>query len=209
MNTNKKNKNIEKELLNLLGEEVFELEFLEHQLKFVGEKLQNLKNEFSKRKKRTEPKMKRLTQNFKNQKQEILLVLIIYIYDHFGHKLGEKGTVFIDFLKKTEDKSLKDLMLILVSIMRCSSLHENEVLYKKSEMLEFSMTDDEAIAEFDRVTDTLRLDNDPLFCYYIEEQIENNNLSVHRKENLQKLLNMNSCLNDNEMMIMRLVNTYS
>ena len=99
---------------------------------------------------------------------DVVFVLIIYIYDHFLTALGEKSTVFLDFLKRTEKEELNEFKKIIFSLASDGKEHKETSLYSKAAMVEFSMTDEEAIAEFDRATDTLRLKNDSEFTEYLK-----------------------------------------
>ena len=76
-------------------------------------------------------------------------------------------------------------------------------------MVEFSMTDEEAIAEFDRATDALRLKNDGEFTEYLKNLAKKRDLTQQRKENLQKLLNLSDNISTQEEELIQFLNTYS
>ena len=76
-------------------------------------------------------------------------------------------------------------------------------------MVEFSMTDEEAIAEFDRAADTLRLKNDSEFTEYLKNLAKKRDLTQQRKENLQKLLNLSDNISTQEEELIQFLNTYS
>ena len=140
---------------------------------------------------------------------DVVFVLIIYIYDHFLPALGEKSTVFLDFLKRTEKEELSEFKKIIFSLASDGQEHKETSLYSKAAMVEFSMTDEEAIAEFDRATDALRLKNDSEFTEYLKNLAKKRELTQQRKENLQKLLNLSDNISTQEEELIQFLNTYS
>lgn len=140
---------------------------------------------------------------------DVVFVLIIYIYDHFLPALGEKSTVFLDFLKRTEKEELSEFKKIIFSLASDGQEHKETSLYSKAAMVEFSMTDEEAIAEFDRAADTLRLKNDSEFTEYLKNLAKKRDLTQQRKENLQKLLNLSDNISTQEEELMQFLNMYS
>ena len=140
---------------------------------------------------------------------DIVFVLIIYIYDHFLPALGEKSTVFLDFLKRMEKEELNEFKKIIFSLASDGQEHKETSLYSKAAMVEFSMTDEEAIAEFDRAADTLRLKNDSEFTEYLKNLAKKRDLTQQRKENLQKLLNLSDNISTQEEELIQFLNTYS
>jgi len=140
---------------------------------------------------------------------DIVFVLIIYIYDHFLPALGEKSTVFLNFLKRTEKEELNEFKKIIFSLASDGQEHKETSLYSKAAMVEFSMTDEEAIAEFDRAADTLRLKNDSEFTEYLKNLAKKRDLTQQRKENLQKLLNLSDNISTQEEELIQFLNTYS
>ena len=140
---------------------------------------------------------------------DVIFVLIIYIYDHFLSALGAKSTVFLDFLKRTEIEELSEFKKIIFSLISDGQEHKEISLYSKAAMVEFSMTDEEAIAEFDRATDALRLKNDSEFTEYLKNLAKKRELTQQRKENLQKLLNLSDNISTQEEELIQFLNTYS
>ena len=151
-----------------------------------------------------------IPRNKKPEKHDdVVFVLIIYIYDHFLPVLGEKSTVFLDFLKKTKKEELSEFKKIIFSLSSDGKEHKETSLYSKAAMVEFSMTDEEAIEEFDRATDTLRLKNDAEFTEYLKNLAKKRDLTQQRKENLQKLLNLSDNISTQEEELIQFLNTYS
>ena len=157
------------------------------------------------------PQAKKVIQRNKTPEKhdDVVFVLIIYIYDHFLPALGEKSTVFLDFLKRTEKEELSEFKKIIFSLASDGQEHKETSLYSKAAMVEFSMTDEEAITEFDRATDTLRLKNDPDFTEYLKNLAKKRDLTQQRKENLQKLLNLSDNISTQEEELIQFLNTYS
>ena len=151
-----------------------------------------------------------IPRNKKPEKHDdVVFVLIIYIYDHFLPVLGEKSTVFLDFLKKTKKEELSEFKKIIFSLSSDGKEHKETSLYSKAAMVEFFMTDEEAIAEFDRATDALRLKNDEEFTEYLKNLAKKRDLTQQRKENLQKLLNLSDNISTQEEELIQFLNTYS
>ena len=151
-----------------------------------------------------------ISRNKKPEKHDgVVFVLIIYIYDHFLPALGEKSTVFLDFLKRTNKEELSEFKKIILSLASDGKEHKETSLYSKAAMVEFSMTDEEAIAEFDRATDALRLKNDGEFTEYLKNLAKKRDLTQQRKENLQKLLNLSDNISTQEEELIQFLNTYS
>ena len=157
------------------------------------------------------PQAKKVIQRNKTPEKhdDVVFVLIIYIYDHFLPALGEKSTVFLDFLKRTEKEELSEFKKIIFSLASDGQEHKETSLYSKAAMVEFSMTDEEAIAEFDRAADTLRLKNDSEFTEYLKNLAKKRDLTQQRKENLQKLLNLSDNISTQEEELIQFLNTYS
>ena len=157
------------------------------------------------------PQAKKVIQRNKTPEKhdDVVFVLIIYIYDHFLPALGEKSTVFLDFLKRTEEEGLSEFKKIIFSLASDGQEHKETSLYSKAAMVEFSMTDEEAIAEFDRAADTLRLKNDSEFTEYLKNLAKKRDLTQQRKENLQKLLNLSDNISTQEEELIQFLNTYS
>ena len=140
---------------------------------------------------------------------DVIFILVIYIYDNFLPALEEKGTVFLDFLKRMEKEELSEFKKIIFSLASDGVEHKETALYSKAAMVEFSMTDEEAIAEFDRATDALRLKNDSEFTEYLKNLAKKRELTQQRKENLQKLLNLSDNISTQEEELIQFLNTYS
>ena len=157
------------------------------------------------------PQAKKVIQRNKTPEKhdDVVFVLIIYIYDHFLPALGEKSTVFLDFLKRMEKEELSEFKKIIFSLASDGQEHKETSLYSKAAMVEFSMTDEEAIAEFDRAADTLRLKNDSEFTEYLKNLAKKRDLTQQRKENLQKLLNLSDNISTQEEELIQFLNTYS
>ena len=76
-------------------------------------------------------------------------------------------------------------------------------------MLDMNLSDEEALNEFNRVTDNLRLEFDKSFLEYLKKLAEKRELTPERKENLQKLLNLSDNNSVQEEELIKFLNTYS
>ena len=76
-------------------------------------------------------------------------------------------------------------------------------------MIDINLSNEEAIQEFNRVTDSLRLELDRSFVEYLKNLAEKRELTSERKENLQKLLNLSDNISVQEEELIKFLNTYS
>ena len=76
-------------------------------------------------------------------------------------------------------------------------------------MIDINLTSEEALNEFNRATDSIRLEFDKSFLEYLKELAEKRELSTERKENLQKLLNLSDNISVQEEELIKFLNTYS
>ena len=76
-------------------------------------------------------------------------------------------------------------------------------------MIDMNLSDEEALNEFNRVTDNLRLEFDKSFLEYLKNLAEKRELTAERKENLQKLLNLRDNISIQEEELIKFLNTYS
>ena len=76
-------------------------------------------------------------------------------------------------------------------------------------MIDMNLSDEEALNEFNRVTDNLRLEFDKSFLEYLKKLAEKRELTPERKENLQKLLNLSDNISVQEEELIKFLNTYS
>ena len=82
-------------------------------------------------------------------------------------------------------------------------------LFQKKMMIDMNLSDEEALNEFNRVTDNLRLEFDKSFLEYLKDLAEKRELTPERKENLQKLLNLRDNISIQEEELIKFLNTYS
>ena len=76
-------------------------------------------------------------------------------------------------------------------------------------MIDMNLSDEEALNEFNRVTDNLRLEFDKSFLEHLKDLAEKRELTAERKENLQKLLNLRDNISIQEEELIKFLNTYS
>ena len=140
--------------------------------------------------------------------------LIIYLYENYYETIKKSADSFEQFLfnhKILESTELDSLAAILRSISKGEKLHDaNEfdaALYAKAMMIDINLTSEEALNEFDRVTDNIRLEFDKSFLEYLKELAEKRELNIERKENLQKLLNLSDNISVQEEELIKFLNT--
>jgi hypothetical protein len=76
-------------------------------------------------------------------------------------------------------------------------------------MLGLNFTKEEALIEFIRVSDQIRLEYDELFTDFLINLAKKKELTAERKENLQKLLNLRDNNSIQEEELIQFLNTYS
>ena len=76
-------------------------------------------------------------------------------------------------------------------------------------MIDMNLSNEEALNEFNRATDSIRLESDKTFLKYLKKLAEKRELTAERKENLQKLLNLSDNNSVQEEELIKFLNTYS
>ena len=135
--------------------------------------------------------------------------LIIYLYENYPQIIKNSTESFEDFLLNVENDRLSDLKETIKSISKASQAHKELSIYAKSMMIDMNLSDEEALNEFNRVTDNLRLEFDKSFLEYLKDLAEKRELTAERKENLQKLLNLRDNISIQEEELIKFLNTYS
>ena len=135
--------------------------------------------------------------------------LIIYLYENFGEVIKDSVKSFEDFLVNSKSEKLTDLRDVINSITFGEQTHKELSLYAKAMMIDINLSNEEALHEFNRVTDSLRLELDRSFIEYLKNLAESRELTVERKENLQKLLNLSDNISVQEEELIKFLNTYS
>ena len=135
--------------------------------------------------------------------------LIIYLYENYPQIIKNSTESFEDFLLNVENDRLSDLKETIKSISKASQAHKELSIYAKSMMIDMNLSDEEALNEFNRATDNLRLEFDKSFLEYLKDLAEKRELTAERKENLQKLLNLRDNISIQEEELIKFLNTYS
>ena len=133
--------------------------------------------------------------------------LIIYLYENYPQIIKNSTESFEDFLLNAENDRLSDLKETIKSISKASQAHKELSIYAKSMMIDMNLSDEEALNEFNRVTDNLRLEFDKSFLEYLKKLAEKRELTPDRKENLQKLLNLSDNISVQEEELIKFLNT--
>ena len=135
--------------------------------------------------------------------------LIIYLYENFREVIKDSAKSFEDFLVNSKSEKLTNLREVINSITVGEQTHKELSLYAKAMMIDINLSNEEALHEFNRVTDSLRLELDRSFIEYLKNLAESRELTVERKENLQKLLNLSDNISVQEEELIKFLNTYS
>ena len=138
-------------------------------------------------------------------------LLILYLYENYADSIKEIDKDFQEFFLSASETSeeIKELKQAIMAIRSDSSERTNYALYAEAMMLEIKLSKEEAISEYFRVTDEIRLIFDDKFIEYLKKLAKNHNLTAFRKENLQKLLNLRDNTSDQENELIQFLNTYN
>ena len=164
----------------------------------------------------SEPIAKKVPPKVSNDKLEQKLhqrhfLLILYLYENYADSIKEIDKDFQEFFLSASETSeeIKELKQAIMAIRSDSSERTNYALYAEAMMLEIKLSKEEAISEYFRVTDEIRLIFDDKFIEYLKKLAKNHNLTAFRKENLQKLLNLRDNTSDQENELIQFLNTYN
>ena len=151
------------------------------------------------------------TNSLKESKSEFdnYFCMTIYLYENFTSVIKECSESFEKFILASNDQKLDELKKILQSISNNDEIKKEQSLYAQAMMLDLNLTKEEAVDEFNRVTDNIRIIFDKEFIDYLKDLAEKRELSPNRKENLQKLLNLRDNISDQEQELIKFLNTYS
>ena len=101
------------------------------------------------------------------------------------------------------------LKKVINSISDSSTQHTELALYTEAEMLNLKLSEDDAIQEFQRVSDEIQLKYDKNFLNEMKKLAKDGKLSFERKENLQKTLNLSDNISTQEEELIKLLNDYA
>ena len=133
-------------------------------------------------------------------------LLFIYIYSNFKDLIVEKGA--LNFLINSEEDVLVPIKKVINSITDGSSEHTELALYTEAEMLNLKLNEEDALQEFQRVSDEIQLKYDKKFLNEMKKLAKDKKLSVERKENLQKTLNLSDNISTQEEELIKFLNDY-
>lgn len=142
--------------------------------------------------------------NFENE-----FLLLIFLLETFKDDLDSPSNDFLNFLKNSKQSEIEPLKEVLLFNDYQDSAVKETPLYAKAMMLGLNFTKEEALIEFIRITDQIRLEYDEFFTDYLINLAKKKELTSKRKENLQNLLNLrdNNSVQDEE--LIQFLNTYS
>ncbi len=157
--------------------------------------------------KRSIPKLNSKTvQQSSEAKADKSFLLFVYIYSNFKDLIAEKGA--LNFVSNSEDDALASLKKVINSISNGSSQHTESTLYTEAEMLNLKLSEDDALQEFQRVSDDIQLKYDKNFLNEMKKMAKDRKLSVERKENLQKTINLSDNISTQEEELIKFLNDY-
>ena len=158
--------------------------------------------------KRSIPKLNSKTvQQSSEAKADKSFLLFVYIYSNFKDSIAEKGA--LNFVSNSEDDALASLKKVINSISNGSSQHTESTLYTEAEMLNLKLSEDDALQEFQRVSDDIQLKYDKNFLNEMKKMAKDRKLSVERKENLQKTINLSDNISTQEEELIKFLNDYA
>ena len=158
--------------------------------------------------KRSIPKLNTQTvEQFSEAVADKSFLLFVYIYSNFKDSIAEKGA--LNFVINSEDDALASLKKVINSISNGSTQHTESTLYTEAEMLNLKLSEDDALQEFQRVSDDIQLKYDKNFLNEMKKMAKDRKLSVERKENLQKTINLSDNISTQEEELIKFLNDYS
>ncbi len=134
-------------------------------------------------------------------------LLFIYIYSNFKDLITEKGA--LNFVINSKEEVLAAVKKVINSISDGSTEHTELALYTEAEMLNLKLSEDDALQEFQRVSDEIQLKYDKNFLNEMKKLAKDKKLSFERKENLQKTLNLSDNISTQEEELIKLLNDYA
>ncbi len=135
--------------------------------------------------------------------------LIIYLYENFYEIVKDDAESFEKFLIADKNDALNELKEIIISISKKEKTHKEYSMYAKAMMIDINLSTEEALNEFNRATDSIRLEFDKFFIEYLKDLHKKHELTAQRKENLQKLLNLSDNISVQEEELIKTLNSDS
>jgi DNA primase len=134
-------------------------------------------------------------------------LLFIYIYSNFKDSITEKGA--LNFVTNSKEEALAPVKKVISSISNGSTEHTESALYTEAEMLNLKLSEHDALQEFQRISDEIQLKYDKYFLNEMKKMAKDKKLSVERKENLQKTLNLSDNISTQEEELIKFLNDYA
>tara|TARA_A200000113_G_scaffold171343_1_gene156274 strand:- start:725 stop:2461 length:1737 start_codon:yes stop_codon:yes gene_type:complete len=158
--------------------------------------------------KKSTPKVNtQLVEQPSKAKTDKSFLLFIYIYSNFKDSITEKGA--LNFVMHSEEEVLASVKKVIYSIANDNTQHTESALYTEAEMLNLKLSEDDALQEFQRVSDEIQLKYDENFLNEMKKLAKDRKLSFERKENLQKTLNLSDNIPTQEEELIKLLNDYA
>ena len=136
-------------------------------------------------------------------------ILLLNLYENYQKELEAFDNEFITYLNTEYNEDLVQLKDLINSMKSGSVAHKESNLYAQASLLELNLNQDEIKSEFFRSTDDIRFKFDKNFLEYLKKEVRRKNLSMLRKENLQKEMNLVDNVSNHDEELIKLLNSYS
>lgn len=150
------------------------------------------------------PKINNKTDNINKS-----FILLLNLYENYQKELEAFDSDFITYLNTESNEDLVQLRDLINSMKSGSVAHKESNLYAQASLLELNLNQDEIKSEFFRSTDDIRFKFDKNFLEFLEKEVRRKNLSMLRKENLQKEMNLVDNVSNYDEELIKLLNSYS
>ena len=153
----------------------------------------------------------KFTAKSKNKTNDVnkSFILLLNLYENYQKELEVFDSEFITYLNTENNEDLVQLRNLINSMKSGSVAHKESNLYAQASLLELHLNQDEIKSEFFRSTDDIRFRFDKNFLEYLKKEVRRNNLSMLRKENLQKEMNLVDNVPNQDEELIKLLNSYS
>ena len=136
-------------------------------------------------------------------------ILLLNLYENYQKELEAFDSEFITYLNTESNEDLVQLRDLINSMKSGSVAHKESNLYAQASLLELNLNQDEIKSEFFRSTDDIRFKFDKNFLEFLKKEVRRKNLSMLRKENLQKEMNLVDNVSNHDEELIKLLNSYS
>ena len=137
------------------------------------------------------------------------ILLLLFLAENYKNILSPNTEAFFEFIENTKREEIRTFKEVLTQIIEGDLIRKESPLFAKAMMTGLNLTEEEVVGEFIRASDVIRLEFDELFAEYLINLANKKELTLERKENLQKLLNLRDNNSIQEEELIQNLNTYS